>query len=297
MNTKFPYKGQIDFNKYLNEYFQREDAHRKLPSEEELNELARKSIIREQLVLLPLPEGTKAEVGDTAALKTESAIPKFNKERVTVTLGRGLYSKELEPQLIGKAVGDTVETEINGEKVRATVLELKRKQAPEPTDEMVQELAQKDYNGNPITTVSDYVQYIRETKTNEILGHVNYYTISKIIEDYPIAQYDEEDIRILGELEKQSFIKMFREKDGIDLEKEVPKDWEEGMGVHSIDEFIEKRRDWYQMKIQQSLIFLNILGLKPEGKTDPCDHYEVMMELQVKIFDKIREELERRNAK
>ena len=297
MNTKFPYKGQIDFNKYLNEYFQREDAHRKLPSEEELNELARKSIIREQLVLLPLPEGTKAEVGDTAALKTESAIPKFNKERVTVTLGRGLYSKELEPQLIGKAVGDTVETEINGEKVRATVLELKRKQAPEPTDEMVQELAQKDYNGNPITTVSDYVQYIRETKTNEILGHVNYYTISKIIEDYPIAQYDEEDIRILGELEKQSFIKMFREKDGIDLEKEVPKDWEEGMGVHSIDEFIEKRRDWYQMKIQQSLIFLNILGLKPEGKTDPCDHYEVMMELQVKIFDKIREALERRNAK
>ena len=297
MNTQFPYEGQIDFNKYLDAYFKREDAYRSIPSEEELSELARKSIIREQLVLLPLPEGTKAEAGDTATLKTESAIPKFNKERVTVTLGRGLYSKELEPLLVGKAVGETVETEISGEKVLAKVLELKRKQAPEPTDEMVAELNQKDYNGNPLTTVADYVKYIRETKTNEILGHVNYYTISKVIEDYPIEQYDEEDIRILGELEKESFIKIFLEKDGIDLTKEVPKDWEEGMHVHSIDEFIAMRRDWYKMKIQQSLIFLNILGLKPEGKTDPCDHYEVMMELQVKIFDKIREELERRNAK
>lgn len=297
MNTQFPYEEQIDFNKYLNEYFQREDAYQSIPSEEELNELARKSIVREQLILLLLPEGTKAEIGDTASLKTESAVPKFNKECVTVTLGRGLYSKELEQLLIGKAVGESVETEINGEKVTAIVLELKRKQAPEPTDEMVKELAQKDYKGNPITTVADYVQYTRETKTNEVLGHVNYYTISNIIEDYPIEHYDEEDIRILGELEKEAFIKMFREQDGIDITKEVPKGWEEDMGVHSIDEFIEKRRDWYKMKIQQCLIYLNILGLKAEGYSDPLDHYEVLSELQDKLFNQIRKELERRNAK
>ena len=57
MNTKFPYEGQIDFDYYLNEYFKREDAFLSIPGEDELNELARKSIIREQLVLLPLPEG------------------------------------------------------------------------------------------------------------------------------------------------------------------------------------------------------------------------------------------------
>jgi hypothetical protein len=297
MNTVFPYEGQIDFGKYLDEYFQREDAYRSLPGEEELIELARKSIIREQLVLLPLPEGTKAEAGDTAVLKTESTLPKFNKERVTVTLGRGLYSRELEPLLIGKAVGETVQTEIGGEPVRATILELKRKQAPEPTDEMVVALEQKDHTGNPLTTVADYVNYVRETKINEILGHVNYYTMSKIIEDYPLESYDEDDIRVLGELERESFIQMFAEKEGIDLTKEVPKGWEDDMHVHSLDEFIAMRRDWYKMKIQQSLIFLNILGLKAEGRTDPCDHYEVMMELQLKIFDLIRTELERRNEK
>ena len=46
MNTRFPYEGQIDFSKYLDAYYEREDAYRELPSEEELSELARKSIVR-----------------------------------------------------------------------------------------------------------------------------------------------------------------------------------------------------------------------------------------------------------
>ena len=297
MKTKFPYEGQIDYSKYLDAYLQREDAYRSVPSDAELKELARKSIIREQLVLLPLPEAAKAEVGDTAVLKTESVIPKFNKERVTVTLGRGLYSKELEPQLIGKAVGEAIETELNGEKVKATVLELKRKQEPEPTDEMVAALEQKDMQGNPITTVAGYEAYIREAKVDSVLANINYFTMESILNDYPIEQYDEDDIRILGELEKETFIRLFREHDGIDLTKEVPKSWEEDMNVHSVDEFIAMRRDWYKIKIQQCLVYLNILGLKPEGRTDPLDHYEVLSELMEKMFAYIRSEMERRNTK
>ena len=57
------------------------------------------------------------------------------------------------------------------------------------------------------------------------------------------------------------------------------------------------RRDWYKIKIAQCLIYLNILGLPAEGKTDPLDHYEVLSELQEKMFERIREELERRNTK
>lgn len=296
MKTVFPYE-RIDYDKYLDAYLEREDAYRSIPSDAELKELARKSIIREQLVLLPLPEGTKAEVGDTAVLKTESTLNKFNKERVTVTLGRGLYSKELELLLIGKAVGKAVETEIGGETVKATVLELKRKQEPEPTDEMVKSLEQKDMQGNPITTVEEYYRYIQAAKVDEVLANINYFTMERIMQDHPIEQYDEDDIRILGELEKETFIRLFREQEGIDLTKEVPKGWEEDMNVHSIDDFIAIRRDWYKIKIQQCLIYLNILGLEAKGQNDPCDHYEVLSELQLKMFDRIRKELERRNAK
>ena len=294
MKTQFPYAGTIDFAAYLDKYFAREDAIRKLPTEEELKELARKSIVREQLVLAPLPDGTPAEVGDTAVLKTESALAKFNKPSVTVTLGRGLYNKELEAALIGKKVGETVSVTVNGEPVTACVLGLKRKQVPEPSDEMVHGLAVKDLRGNLIETVAAYEAHIREQKTLETLANVNYYVMEEILKDYPVEQFDEDDIRILGELEAASFQKLFLEKEGIDLTKEVPADWSE-RGLDSLEKFIAARREWYKVKITQCLIFLNILGLPCEGKTDPLDHYEVLSELQMKVFDRIKEELERRN--
>ena len=293
MNTQFPYKEQIDFEKYLDAYLRREDAVRSVPTDAELKDLARKAIVREQIVLLPLPAEEKAQAGDTAVLKTESAMPKFNKDRVTVTLGRGLYSKELENSLIGKAAGETVSTVIQEQPVKAQILELKRKQAPEPTDEMVQALQTKDFQGRLITNVADYEAFIRTEKTNEVLATVNYYVMEEIIKAYPIMAYDEEDIRDLGQLERPVFAKLLQEQ-GLDPEKEVPPEWEKDMNVHSLDEFIALRREWYQMKIQQCLIYLNILGLPCQGKTDPLDHYEVLSELMEKMFSKIKTDLERR---
>lgn len=293
MNTVFPYKEQIDFEKYLDAYLQRDDAVRSVPTDAELKELARKAIVREQIVLLPLPAEEKARAGDTAVLKTESTLPKFNKDRVTVTLGRGLYSKELENSLIGKAAGETVSTVIQEQPVMAQILELKRKQTPDPTDEMVQALQAKDFQGRLITNVADYEAFIRTEKTNEVLATVNYYVMEEIIKAYPMTAYDEEDIRVLGRLERPVFAKLLREQ-GLDPEKEVPPEWEKDMNVHSLDEFISLRREWYQMKIQQCLIYLNILGLPCQGKTDPLDHYEVLSELMEKMFAKIKKDLERR---
>lgn len=295
MKTKFPYSGRIDYAAYLDDYLKRPDAIQGIPAEAELLELARKAIVREQLVLVPLPEGTPAAQGDTAVLQTVSALPKFNKERVTVSLGRGLYNKELELALIGRQVGEQLRLTVQDCPVEVRLLELKRKQAPEPTDEMVAALEQKDLQGNPLLTVAAYRDYIRKTKTEEALANINYYTMEKILADYPISDYDEEDIRILGELEAEKFKALFLEKEGIDLTKQVPRDWEEDMNVHSLAEFIAMRRDWYKMKLQQCLIYLNILELPCQGQTDPLDHYEVLSELQLKMFEMIRKELERRN--
>ena len=294
MKTQFPYKEKIDFGAYIDKYLEREDAIKRLPTEEELLELARKGIVREQLVLAPLPDGTPAELGDTATLRTESEIPKFNKPNVTVTLGRGLYNRELENCVIGKKVGETAEITINDQPVKATVLALKRKQVPDPTDEMVKALEQKDLKGNPIETVEEYEAYIREQKTLETLFNVGYFVMEDILRDYKVEEFDEDDIRILGELEADNFKKLFLEKEGIDLTKEVPQGWRD-QGVNSLEEFIAARNDWYKVKITQCLIYLNILDLPCEGKTDPTDHYEVLSELQMKVIELIKEELERRN--
>ena len=294
MKTVFPYTEKIDFGAYIDKYLEREDAIKRLPTEEELLELARKSIVREQLVLAPLPDGTAAEEGDTAVLRTESDIPKFNKPSVTVTLGRGLYNRDLEAAVIGLKVGETASVTVGDRPVKATVLALKRKQVPEPTDEMVRALGQKDLKGSPINTVGEYEAYVREQKTLETLFNVGYYVMEDILGDYKVEDFDEDDIRILGELEADNFIKLFLEKEGIDLTKEVPQGWRD-QGVNSLEEFIKARYDWYKVKITQCLIYLNILDLPCEGRTDPTDHYEVLSELQMKVIELIKEELERRN--
>ena len=294
MKTQFPYTEKIDFGAYIDKYLEREDAIKRLPTEEELLELARKSIIREQLVLAPLPDGTAAEEGDTAVLMTESDIPKFNKPSVTVTLGRGFYNRDLEAAVIGLKAGETASVTVGDQPVKATVLALKRKQVPDPTDEMVKALGQKDLKGNPINTVEEYEAYIREQKTLETLFNVGYYVMEDILGDYKVEDFDEDDIRILGELEADNFKKLFLEKEGIDLEKEVPQGWRD-QGVNSLEEFIKARYDWYKVKITQCLIYLNILDLPCEGRTDPTDHYEVLSELQMKVIELIKEELERRN--
>lgn len=295
MYTSFPYEGRIDYKAYLEAYFQQPDALRSIPSDEELDDLARKSIIRDQLILAPLPEGEAAQAGDTATLRTVSTLPRFNKEKVIVSLGRGLYNKELEDALISCKAGDTVSLNIQDQNVMVTVLELKRKQVPEPTDAMVEELQAKDMKNQPIHTVADYIAFIHEQKTMEALVNINYYTMEKIMADYPIKEYSEEDIKILGDLERVYFIELFLKEEGYDLRERIPDSWKEG-GINNFDEFIQVRREWYQSKIHQCLIFLNILGLPCEGKTDPLDHYEVLQELQMKVFDLLKKEMKRRNG-
>lgn len=294
MKTKFPYD-KIDYDKYFQRYMERKDAIHFLPSSEELKELARKAIVKDHLVLQLLPAGAKAETGDTLTLKTESELPKFNKERVSVSIGRGLYDKGLEEALTGRQVGDCVSVLVKEKEVTATVLEIKRKTAPEPTDEMVRELQAKDYQNHLLTTVKEYEDFVAADKVTSILAEINYYCMTPLLEDYPMTGFEESDIEALGKLERDMFRGLFLKENGIDVDSATPEQMQELLQVNSMDEFISMRREWYQMKIHQCYVYLNILGLPCQGKTDPLDHYEVLSELQTMMFDKIQKMLAERN--
>lgn len=266
-----------------------------IPSPTELRELARKSVVKDQLVLTSLPEDVRAELGDTLTLRTVSELPKFNKERVIVSIGRGLYDKGLETALAGKRVGESCEVTVKEKSVSATVLEIKRKTAPEPTDEMVEALQEKDYKGNILHTYAEYEAFICEGKTMEALANINYYIMEALLKDHPIAEYSEDDIRILGDLERKMFHQLFLDEKGIDLYQMSKEEMQEMWQCDSFDDFISMRHEWYKTKIHQCLICLNLLGLPCEGKTDPLDHYEVLSELTEMMYHKIKAELARRN--
>lgn len=296
MKTPFPYREQIDFDAYLDAYLRREDAVRRIPGEAELRELARKGVVKDRLELLPLPAEAPAEAGDTLTLRTASELPRFNRERVTVTIGRGLYDKGLEEALAGKRAGESVRVTVREKPVTAEILEIKRKSAPEPTDEMVEAMGEKDYHGNIIRTYAEYETFICQGKTYEALGHISYYLMEAVMRDYPVTEYCEEDIRALGDLEREMFHKLYLEEKGIDLYSLSKEEAREMWHCDSFDEFIAMRRDWYRTKIHQCLLLLNLLGLPCEGGTDPLDHYEVLSELNEKLYDKIKAGLAGRNA-
>ena len=293
MRTQLPADYTIDYDRHFNAYLEKPEAITSIPTETELMELAHKAIVRDQLVLAPVPMREAALTGDPAVLKVNSVIPRFNKERVTATLGRGLYSRELEDAVIGLKAGDRVNVTINGEPVEVLVLELKRKQVPQPTDEMVVAMEVKSADGKPLKTVREYEDYIRDEKVMTVLAEINYYVASAIMEELPEIVWSEEDSRVLGELEKEYFIKLFLETEKTDLREGIPESWKLD-GIETLDDFINARREWYEIKIKQCLMFLSILGLPCEGATDPLDHYEVLQELQLKIFDLIKDKLERR---
>lgn len=79
----------------------------------------------------------RVEEGDVVTLCCRSKQPKFQKDSVTVSVGKGLYSKELEAQLPGMAAGQERELTAGGARVVVRVLDIKRAVLPELTDEFV----------------------------------------------------------------------------------------------------------------------------------------------------------------
>jgi FKBP-type peptidyl-prolyl cis-trans isomerase (trigger factor) len=78
-----------------------------------------------------------AAQGDYAVLRCQSELPRFQRDSVTVIVGRGLYSAVLENALIGMSPQQATCVTIDGVPVNVTLLEVTRTVLPELTDENV----------------------------------------------------------------------------------------------------------------------------------------------------------------
>lgn len=87
---------------------------------------------------------------DQATLSCRSALPRFNKAHIVVRVGLGMFTKELEQQLIGLNQGQTATLSVKGEVVEVTIEAISREILPELTDELV---SQAGIDG--VNTVAD----------------------------------------------------------------------------------------------------------------------------------------------
>lgn len=78
------------------------------------------------------------ESGDIVTIRCRSEKTKFNKDNITVNIGKNLYSRELETQLIGLSVGEERNLIADDAAVSVQVLKAERTALPELTDEFVE---------------------------------------------------------------------------------------------------------------------------------------------------------------
>lgn len=107
-----------------------------VPFEPDQEQLAESLLFLRKKYALRVPAGT-VEAGDIVTLRCRSGRPKFQKDSVTVNVGKNLYSKELESQLPGFALEDERKLSVQGEAVSVRVLKIERTVLPELTDEFV----------------------------------------------------------------------------------------------------------------------------------------------------------------
>lgn len=79
----------------------------------------------------------KLENGDNATISCRSEVPRYNKPSVNVPVGKGLFDRELEKQMLGMTPGESRPLYTGDTTVEVTLLSASRTVLPEKTDEAI----------------------------------------------------------------------------------------------------------------------------------------------------------------
>lgn len=102
-------------------------------SKEELEERLTKLRTRHA----PMAEADSVETGDFVMLDTVSEAPRFRKTGVTLHVGKGLFSRELEQEILGMRVGEARTVALPDAAAQVTIRSIRRRILPPLTDDVV----------------------------------------------------------------------------------------------------------------------------------------------------------------
>lgn len=180
-------------------------------------------------------EGAPAAAGDVVQCRLDSQLDRFRREKLSLTIGAGLFDAELEEAMIGRNAGDTFYLDKDGYPVTAEVICVRNKHLPELCDKLVQELALPD-----IHTVAEYRKYLKEQQFEQQF-YQDVYPPAEQIKETVLAESEiclhREDWRKYVKL-RLTQLKHLAEYDGLELEKMTPEQFEGRIPVKSFDGLI-----------------------------------------------------------
>ncbi len=152
-------------------------------------------------------EADKVESGDMVTLSCKSENSKYNKENLVIPVGRGMFSKELEKDMIGKGKEAENHCKCDGVDVAYKISRIVRTILPELTDQGVASLGMED-----VKSVADLRRYcINKQVDNYVLDAEEADMASALLWQTVAAEsefiYDPEELK----LEEEAAIKNLQE--------------------------------------------------------------------------------------
>jgi PHD/YefM family antitoxin component YafN of YafNO toxin-antitoxin module len=214
---------------------------------------------------------TQVENGDVVVLAVESALPKFNRPMVPVTVGGKLYDEELEEQLPGHSVGETFQAQVQGEPVTVTIRQASRTVFPEPTDEMAAAYAAQHEGFAEIKTVAEYRrkvtdEYLDGQKKQVLFAAMN--EIHAYVLSHSDWEFDEEELHQLIERGQEEFRESLAEE-GKSLDTLTTEELIVEFGVNSPAELEGVFQESAEYQIATDLWLEAINGCPGEETEDP----------------------------
>lgn len=256
-----------------------------LPSDGEIDSILRKRLTKGDLVLTPLAPGECIREGDSVIFSAAGGTGKFNRPKLTVTVGQGLYSRDVEASMLGRRPGDSYDTPADGTPVHITIQEVRRKSVPEPTDEMA---AAMGIEG--VRTVAEYRAHLAGELTTQAMSRAMWDTYDRLKAQVQISEPDEETVsQIAGRLRKMYVDSYLEQNPGSSADK-LPQKVEDFLNKYVVGDLAELAET-----AKDCALLGAALGVELTGDMDPTVCGDAHRNLVNKLKCAIEDDLKRRN--
>lgn len=273
-----------------------------IPTKESLRDYVVRELTRGHIFYVPCPVDEPIHQSDRVTLRVSSVLSRFNREKVSVCVGAGLYNTELEAAMKGRKVGESGAVVVKGESVSFDILHVERPCRPVPTDEMAQGM---ELDG--ITTVAQFSAYILKQKQDEWIKRRSAQLLDQVILRSGLSAVDPQDIRDAMDLAYGSMRNRFLHS-GTDLDELSSEEWSRTIYSPKSSSFMEKynpemaklaaapdKQAYYDLlrpeaerSIQCALVLCALLGKADERAYDPTIRLHAEAPLIEEFTEKIR---------
>ena len=182
----------------------------------------------------------EAAAGDLAICRMHSELPRFERPKLKLMLGSGMFRREIEEAAVGMKPGEEKTVTLPEGNLQLTLMEVSRQTIPEPDDEMVRALRLEG-----VASVEDYREHLREKlrldAAKELSREPLEQLICAVLDGSEFVLYPEDWRRIVNQRLDRSRV-LFRQE-GIDMERATPEDFVGRIPVKSYHELVAMEQD------------------------------------------------------